>query len=246
MTQFGKILVFVNLAFSVFLAALAIGLYVNRVDWSSPSATPERDMGMVAKGRERINQLWGQAAASEERWNAARLLLAARENQREANSAWYRQELEKPETSNQPLQAVDFENGLVKLDPKNYGRPLLKAAQDLAGQPLKSKVVYEGELKAVRKEIQDLMLAYERLGKDYEELTLQLNGTFNVQTQKGDKGLRQRLFDEQLKFRDLLAEQKDIQGMETKLQVDDYILLKRNRQLKARVEELKKSGGIAD
>src|SRR5437588_3739135 len=57
MTMFGKILVLVNVAFSVAMAAWALGIYTQRIDYSTPKATAERQAGEIAQRQEQIKQL---------------------------------------------------------------------------------------------------------------------------------------------------------------------------------------------
>ena len=69
MTQVGKTLVFVNLFFSLFLAAWAFGAYVNRIDWSANPAKaptdPQRPYDAVPPG-----ELWTRIERLKTRWSA--------------------------------------------------------------------------------------------------------------------------------------------------------------------------------
>src|SRR2546421_2250777 len=56
MTKLGKILVFLNLAFSVAMAAWALGVYTQRIDYATPKATQTQPAGLVFQRQEQIKQ----------------------------------------------------------------------------------------------------------------------------------------------------------------------------------------------
>src|SRR5438132_179081 len=57
MTKLAKILIFVTVALSVAMAAWALGVYTNYIDWSATKATGDRQAGELAKRIDRITLL---------------------------------------------------------------------------------------------------------------------------------------------------------------------------------------------
>ena len=57
MTMLGKILVLLNLAFSVAMAAWALGVYTQRIDYATAKATNTQPAGLVFQRQEQIRQL---------------------------------------------------------------------------------------------------------------------------------------------------------------------------------------------
>src|SRR5947209_6453959 len=89
-TLIGKILVFTNLVFSLMLAALAIGIVTNRMDWA-PSP-PESD-GLHALKTAEIAQKKEAFVRSRLRWKGERDSLLVLEKKRPDDQKWYAEQL---------------------------------------------------------------------------------------------------------------------------------------------------------
>ena len=57
MTKLAKILIFITVALSIMMAAWALGVYTNHIDWSANKATGDRSAGELAKRIDRITLL---------------------------------------------------------------------------------------------------------------------------------------------------------------------------------------------
>ena len=57
MTKFAKIMIFLTVAMSIVMAAWALGVYTNHIDWSANKATADRPAGELTKRIDRINLL---------------------------------------------------------------------------------------------------------------------------------------------------------------------------------------------
>src|SRR6266478_4333470 len=117
MTQLGKILVFVNLVFSLVLAAFALGIYTNRIDWVGPSASQSE--GEINKRVADIKTLTEVYNRSTARWLREYANLPAQEKQRKDNETWYAQQLAalvEGKGGNQPIDILVFQNGALQLN----------------------------------------------------------------------------------------------------------------------------------
>jgi hypothetical protein len=134
----------------------------------------------------------------------------------------------------EPLRTVIYRNGTVALESKELGRPQVEDAKDWAGNPLKSLNVYTQEYNDAYQGILKERDEFVRLGKLHASLTKQL---------EGEKGLRQRLKDEQVKLEKLKEEEKAVKELEIKTQTDSERMVRRYQQLLKRVAELKSKDG---
>src|SRR5437868_14747682 len=57
MTKLAKILIFITVALSIMMAAWALGVYANHIDWSANKATGDRPAGGLGKRIDRITLL---------------------------------------------------------------------------------------------------------------------------------------------------------------------------------------------
>jgi hypothetical protein len=238
MTLFGKILVFLNLAFSMVLASWAFGVYANRIDWSDNPEKKGQPAGELVSRKAEVGEsgrpgpLWAGVRTAEASWLAARRDLEREEGRVAEDRLWYYAEMEHLRTgatAGNPARAVVFKDGLPAVDPKNPYRPLMVEAKDQAGKPLRSLVSYEEAEKTVRKELAAVLGRYrEQIGEDMKLTQLLI----------GPKGLQQRLVDEKVKREDVVKEQGLVQPQLVNAVVDSELILKRRRELEKRIKEL--------
>lgn len=180
MEKFGKILVLVNAAFSVMLAAAAGVLVYNRIDWSNTAE------GELPKRVERVKELQGVVRANETAWRAARNELLAKEDRRSQDQTWYATELarlEAPLADGKPVQQIKFTGeaegkptGYYVPDPKNHDLPTLVAVADRTNKPLQPMSYYRKEEEAVHQNLVMEMAALDAAKLLDAKLTLQLVG----------------------------------------------------------------------
>src|SRR6266496_4002673 len=92
MTTFGKILIFINLALSVGMAALALGLYSNRIEWAG--AKPNESEGEIAKLTTEIKNQQGLFGPAVAHWNKEKRDLAEEEDLQARARKFYGEQLE--------------------------------------------------------------------------------------------------------------------------------------------------------
>ena len=141
MTLIGKVLVFLNLVFSLLMLAWAWVLYSNRVDWSSAAPKGDQPGGELAARKAELQQLQTDLGPAESGWREARARLATAEGRLVPDRLWYLDELEYLRTGatpERPARAVVFRANLPEPDPANPYRPRMAPATDRSGRPLRS------------------------------------------------------------------------------------------------------------
>jgi hypothetical protein len=236
MTFLGKILVILNAVLSVFMLGWALLVYLHREQWS-PSAAPAQQTGEVGRLNARVKELWTWLDSAEKDRQGEQAQMVKMEAFRASNQPWYTAEIDKLKKSPQPVQTIVYKDGMVAVDGDNIGRPLLEAAKDWSQKPLRSYDGYAGDFKATDAAIDQSAKDLAQATDDTREQTEILVGKMT-----GEKGLRQRLQDEEAKLAKLAAEAKELAGLSTNTQVDAELLLKRRAQLQKRIEELKRAG----
>ena len=144
MTGLGKILVLVNLLFSVVTLGWAAQLYFHRIDWSNNKAvpgTPGRPAGKLVALEEQIRQLGGALKTAEGRFHGPFAKVQEREKQLAEDQKWYKKQLEDLRSgpdgkADTPVQTVVLKQGLPVLGPTPPGHPQMQAAEDRNKQPL--------------------------------------------------------------------------------------------------------------
>jgi hypothetical protein len=252
MTAFGKVLVFCNLALSLFLMTWALGIWTNRIDFSNTKATAEQSAGRFAVREAELANLWEGVRPAQKNWREARGIIAAEEARQVADWEFYHVELDrnrgkgnKPAMKGDPCRAVvyaDKDNdklgvrrGQVDLNPQT-GLPQMVAVKDGDGNDLVALAAID---KALTELLDQRAVAEDQFKQQEEEaakLTEQLIGP---------KGLQQRLIDEKQKRLDLLAEGKLVQPLLVNTYVESELIVKRHKQLQLRIAELQKIGVAA-
>jgi hypothetical protein len=243
MTTFGKVLVFLNLVLSIGAAALAMGLYTQRVNWTGkPGAdgTP----GKIKDLADKINQRYAALGVAQARFGAAPTQLFLAENLRSAGQSTFRQQLADLNNGNQPLLEVVVKDGAVVMDPKANWLPMFVQAKDRQGLPMLSIASQLAAIHKTQEATQKTMVEIAQAHKDNSEITALLIG---------DKGLRERLaqelaktvnIEETIAHRDLDKGTKDgeLRTRTRDYEVERALLSERNKQLNERIKELEKTG----
>jgi hypothetical protein len=244
MTLFGKILVCVNLVFSITLAAVAMGMYSQRINWTSTPAesTPDRAAGELAVRIKAIDRGWKGLQTAEARQQTAATELRRLEQQRWADQQWYAAQLQhmvETASDKDPVKLlVPGPDGKPLPDDKNFGRPTLQPAADRAKLPLRSLKAYTTEKKQTYDQVNDERGKLAKLVEEDSMLTQKLIG---------GKGLRQRIEDEQEKrFRVELEIRDFVRPNLVNVLVESELLIKRRNQLLERLEELKKAPLVSE
>jgi len=236
MTLFGKVLVFVNLIFSLMMATWAFGVYSNRIDWSNNPAKGDQPPGELVSRLAEVRDLQVGLGRAEANWRQARTDLLTREALRDGDRLWYVAQFEHLRTGateQTPARTVVLVNSLPVLDPANANRPTMKAVNDRSDKPLRSLAAYNQEWENARDQVAAALAEYSKLVEEDSELTAKLIGP---------KGMQQQLDDERAKQAGVVAEQTQVRPLLVNTVVDSELILKRQKQMEERLRELEKPG----
>jgi hypothetical protein len=237
MTAFGKILVFLNLAFSLIGMTWALGLWTARIDWTLTPAKGAEPPGKLKEVRDEITAELAALKAPEAGWRAAREGLLNQEYVRRADRVWYADELKHLRTgatAKAPARVVKRVRHLPEPDPRNFNRPTMEVAKDRDDKPLLSLSAYNAQSETTLKE---LSLALGQLQKKIDEdieLTDRLVGT------PERKGLQQRLIDERVKREGIVFEQSQVRPLLVNVAAESDSILRRHASLLRRLDELRR------
>jgi hypothetical protein len=255
MMRLGKVLVFVNLAFSLIMASWAGALYANRLDWSDTAPKPDQPPGELYKRDQRFQELSKGFEDREGKFTLARSKLrsleegltpakeepdkslALRLDGRSAERLWYARELQQlhllATPPNNPARAAVFTGSVPRTPPgpNGWGRPVMAPFQTKDGKPVFSLAHYDGQESKLLPELAGL---YAQLREKIDE------DAAEAQKLEGPKGLQNRLTDEKLKRDAVLDELKLLKPLYVNTVVETQNLIERRRQLEERITELKK------
>jgi hypothetical protein len=240
MTFVGKLFVLVNLAFSAIMAVAAVGFYTTGMDYG-----PETKKDAQPKPPVRVTDLQKEIAdvlatlpAVEGSWSASRTDLVREEEQRTKNRQAYDVELALLHSG--PAMDKDQQVRAVKMTPEHLaelnpttGLPVMEAAQDRAGQPLRPMTTYLLKVDLVRKENETVLADLNKKVKDDADLTIQLTGD------PGTRGLRQKLVDERVKREGVIAEHNSVRPLFINVAVESQLSRKRLDALQEQIDQLK-------
>jgi hypothetical protein len=242
MTMFGKILVYVNLAVSMLMAAFAFGLWSNRIDPSNlkPSKDDKTTWGLYAQREKDLDEAWNEFRPVEAGLRTARADVMVAEKGRGADRVWYlgrMDHLRKNATLEKPAERVVFaakdedqtktKKGQVLLDPAT-GYPKMDAEKDRAGGALLAMAYYDNKLKEILAEREQIEDKHKKQLDEATDLTAKL------------VVLRRLYENERNKRADMEDEVKRVYPLLVNTKVDAELTLKRQKALKARIEELNK------
>lgn len=237
MTRVAKWFIFLNLVVSIVLASWAMGIYTQRIEWGPKAATADRAAGELAKRNEEIKRYQEARTRSEARFDTNAQALAALERRRAEDVAWYAKELRDLETAPTAVKTLLYDRGQLRLDAN--GRPALEEYKNDAGQAVPGVQALNKQYAQLQGEITAEMQALDQLVKEAKTLTEQINGDGMTR-----RGLRAELAAEQQARRESLQEQDYLEPLRYNRQVDTELLLKRQKQLKTRLQELQGSSAV--
>lgn len=231
MTRLGKILVFVNLVFSVVLAGIALGIFTNHIDWVG--VPPNQSEGEIKKREAELTTLKDLFNRNVTRWQREYAELPRQEQSRRDLQAWYAQQLEAVRQGPaQPIKVLTFANGALALDQQE--RPQLGQAPNAGWLPIRSLdeqlAATDQQITATAKDIQGTIT-------QEQALSLVLNGGQGV-----PNGLRKLLAETREAVRGAEQELQHVKKLRINGKEDTGSLLNRQRQLRARLDLLKKGG----
>jgi hypothetical protein len=267
MTLIGKLLVLFNFVFSLGGLTWALVLYSNNVNYTDDPAkppagsanAPDLPPGKLWGASNEITTLARNKGFEESRLAAARsaeppadgkepttpLSVAYREDRLAADRPEYLKQLQHQRTGaneGDPVKTVVFtDKGLTEPDPTRFGRPKLAnatrprapwAPEEAKDDLLRSITYYEGEL---RKTMTDLVRTREDMIKHLQE---DMKWTDRLLGTPDEKGLRQQVVDERMKWRELYDELVLLALPETTVSAESEILRRRYEGLTERVKEL--------
>lgn len=251
MTRLGKILVLLNLGLAVMLAAWSFNVYNNGIDWTDrkdTKSTPPRT-GRFAVRDAKLKDLWNGLSPAESDWMRERERLAKEESGLAVERVWYDKEIRyvlagpaknrgirEVALAGQDNDKLGVKKGQVLLD--NQGNPQLVPIRDPAGNALQlqSLAEYNKEDESVLKEIANQIELHQKQIADANALTDKIIGD----KAKGIRGLQQRIYDEQDKNVNVIAEIKRIEPLFINTLVEGQLVSKRHTQMERRIKELKK------
>jgi hypothetical protein len=237
MTWAGKILVFANLMLSLGMAAWAMGLYTQRVNWTNKS-TPEAGKAELKKREDDIKDLSSELAVAERRHAEAKGRLTELHAQRTRNNENYRRFVDHilvGATDQNPAQVPVLVNGqTVPYGPQDPAFPKMEPAKDRTGAPLRSYFAYVGDLIKTQQLIDAQSANLAKANKDAEDRTKIIAGTEEMKVLK--PGLRQLLENEQAKIARIEAEEERLKPLLVNSYVEIQLLMKRYEQLKRQGE----------
>lgn len=241
MTMFGKILVFLNLTLSLVFATWALGVWTQRVDWTDKKkdASDERSWGKVAVAREEMSRLNGAGdkpgprGLAELRWLSAVADVRATEKERGRRQEWYADQLvalDKGTTVKgaaiaEPIKRPVYVKGELQLE--KDGLPRVEIVPDRGGKPLQARVKLEqdkdivaADIAKVQGEIKALTIESDKLTEQVRQLFVEIERT--ARTRQGSQ-----------------EEQRYLEQIMYNVRVESELLLDRQKQLEARLTELK-------
>ena len=269
MTKFGKILILVNVALSIGFAGWAMAIYSNRVDWGETKEAAGKAKGKLLERKEELESWKKTLDTSMAQYNGAVEVLNQREKKRPADQKYYRDELAKLETGvdgkgglvANPVTELVYEKGQLKLDKE--GHPLQRAIDwQRSQQSLQSLAQLGKEFDTTHEDLGKEKKALDELVSQEKDLTERLNGDG-----KTKKGLRREMDEVQEALLHGLGEKEFLRraanaGINVSIPVSrgidgeqEYlmpllynqkaeleIVLRRQRRMDARLQELKNVG----
>lgn len=239
MTALGKTLLLINIVLSLTMAALALGIYTNHIDWPGQQ-TPDKSASPYLEARAAVDEAGKAAAVAVGRYDDGHTVVAALEARIPEDAALYAQKLDilrGQDATGKPvqgrIQVLTFPAGVRRLD--KDGIPLLTWRQP--AEPLKSVRTLNAEIEATEKKIQDELRTHQDLVRKQQAHTIELNGDSPTA-----RGLRALLAEEQNARRDAAAELQHLQSFRYNAEVETELLRKRHAALSARLKELRRLG----
>lgn len=250
MTALGKFLVFFNLACGLAFGGIALGLYTNRINWpgtSQAGASPEAAQGELGKRKQETDQLKENVLRVRTRWKDAlygnpKIVstdaldakiqgLIKLEELRPQRQAYYQEQLTIRRTGknvemkdvDNPVKDLDYKEGKLQVDEKN-GYPILKDLEFLSLADL------HAQIKLTQEKIDETIEGIKKDIKTQEKLSGEI------------KVIRKLQGEEEQVRQNAVAQLKFLEPFLYNFELESQVLLKRQRSLESRVQELKGAG----
>jgi hypothetical protein len=245
MTFLGKAFVMINVAISLLMAFVALGLYFNGTDWGYDVAEPGKQGGLIEMKKKEIAEVQQGLGPSENAWKAARpTLWKAEEERREARAEYVKQlqyNLAKA-TKTDGAKAVVMEEkkdpklGPIKVPERVPGKrhlPKMEVAKSDDGDPLSSRAYYRAELQKVNQLNHDLRRQFEQASKKDEDLNKL------IYDKATDTGLQVDLVVERDKREAVQAERRQVRPLYVNTAVESELSIKRLEQMRGQIAALR-------
>lgn len=225
MSRLGKIGLFLNLALALVFAAWGFGLYSNHVKWEDLSADRGKEIKAYGDAR---NAYWNQLVA-----------LQAQVIEEEARlpvmQKWYRDRLESLRNGKdgQPVLALQYDKGKLILDAKKM--PKMGPLMSSTNQPIQGLAhldQLDRDYQALLTQISKTIEETSQLVAEQGEITKKINGD------KGQKGLRGKIADEQAADKKSVERQEELKPILYNRLAELEILNKRHEALVQRLKQL--------
>ncbi len=258
MTKLGKIMIFVNLAISVFLMSWAMYLFFVRIDWSdNPVKADHPEEGQLVGRRQKVLKTWQPVVLAEPQWHAERDNLETFQGIRRDTRRWYELELAKLDKAPNPKQPVGVQEIVLSKDKmpeiivgenpdptlKLAVRIKMAGAKDPILQPpgVPDKLLYPANVYDLKDN--ELLVGVEGQKQGLYEAKRKLRGgvedVVGEQARMlGPKGLPQRIKEDAAKREGIVAEQDVVHTPRVNTLADSGFALEREKELKARLDEL--------
>ncbi|MFL5330081.1 MAG: hypothetical protein ACJ8C4_14355 [Gemmataceae bacterium] len=246
MTRASKYLIFINLALSLIFVAWSIGLYTQRVPWTTMGAGDERVVGRIDELTAQIKSLTEARDRAEDRWfGATREVLRLTKDMRDRRR-FYVEQMQMGQLgtnlAGQPVKPAvqqlqyDADRLLVL---KDTGRP----AYQIDGKDALSVAGYRAVIEQQLDEIRATKVKINKVVADTTVLTRQIAGTkpADQAITAVEKGLRGQILDTQTVINGEVLEQQYLQTPITNYTVDVEFMRRRQLTLESRLKELSAS-----
>jgi hypothetical protein len=236
MTFLGKILVMINLAISLLMAAMAFGLYVSGIDWTDKAAKEGQPAGKMQTLRKDIDDVLARLPLAERNWKAARADVFAREEIRQKERIWSDAEMAK--LTGRKEKVYEVEPAAPGANPAARPTMNLNPILFAPAQPLVTREVYDERLDAHQKENTKIREDLAKKVKEDEDLTRKLAGDKEGDPEPRIRGIRRELVEERAKRLGLIDEQGITDSLQINVAVESELILKRLDDLDERIQEL--------
>jgi hypothetical protein len=231
-TSWGKLLVIVNVVFSLLLAGIALAIYANRIDWPGTASGSQARGNNYKTKKAALDDAQKAAAMGLSRYEEAKSELESKESERPRNNANYAADLQPLESGNGPVKDIarQAKTGVPILSPE--GLPMLKPTNP----PLQSRLEYQRRIAEVEANIARTIQETKHTIDEEQKRTEELNGVGQ------QPGLRDLLREERVAKEKAQAELRYLQPLRYNFQVESVLLDKRQRSLQERLQELDRLG----
>jgi hypothetical protein len=231
-TSWGKLLVIVNVVFSLMLAGIALAIYSNRIDWPGVASKDQRQPNTYPPKKAELENMQKSSAIGIARYDEAKGELEDLEKRRPEHNAKFASDLQPLEVNNGPVMDIDRQarTGVPILGPD--GLPKLRPSRP----PLQCRHDYQQQIADVEANIAATIQETKRTIEEEQKRTEELNGGGQ------QAGLRDLLREERVAKEKALAELRYLQPLRYNFQVESILLDKRQRSLQERLQELDRLG----